>query len=55
MRASQSEARQAGIRGTPTLFVNGRRLVLSDFSDDGLDFTLQDEAEWQGHGGWERD
>ncbi len=55
VRASQSEARQAGIRGTPTLFVNGRMLVLSDFSDDGLDFTLQDEAEWQGHGGWERD
>ncbi len=55
VRASQAEARQAGIRGTPTLFVNGRLLVLSDFSEDGLDLTLQDEDEWQKHGGWEKD
>ncbi|HEX9049715.1 MAG TPA: thioredoxin domain-containing protein [Anaeromyxobacter sp.] len=55
VRGSQSEARQAGIRGTPTLFLNGRMLVLSDFSEEGLDLTLQDEAEWQRHGGWERD
>jgi protein-disulfide isomerase len=55
IRASQAEARQAGIRGTPTLFLNGRMLVLSDFSEDGLDLTLQDEDEWQKHGGWERD
>jgi protein-disulfide isomerase len=55
VRASQAEARQAGLRGTPTLFVNGRMLVLSDFSEEGLDFTLRDEEEWQKHGGWERD
>ncbi len=55
VRGSQAEARAAGIRGTPTLFVNGRMLVLSDFTDEGLDFTLQDEEEWQRHGGWERD
>jgi protein-disulfide isomerase len=55
VRASQAEARQAGIRGTPTLFINGRMHVLSDFSEEGLDFTLRDEEEWQKHGGWERD
>ena len=55
VRESQSEARQAGIRGTPTLFLNGRMHVLSDFTDEGLEFTLQDEEEWQKHRGWEHD
>lgn len=55
VRESQAEARAAGIRGTPTLFLNGRMLVLSDFSDEGLLFTLEDEEEWQQHGGWSRD
>lgn len=55
VRASQAEARAAGIRGTPTLFLEGRMLLLPDFSEEGLDFTLQDEEEWQQHHGWERD
>ena len=55
VKESQSEARQAGIRGTPTLFLNGRMHVLSDFSEEGLEFTLQDEEEWQRAGGWEKD
>ena len=55
VRASQAEARAAGIRGTPTLFLNGRMLVLSDFSEDGLEHTLEDEEEWQQHRGWSRD
>jgi protein-disulfide isomerase len=55
VKESQAEARQAGIRGTPTLFLDGRRLDLSDFSEEGLELTLQDEEEWQRHGGWERD
>ncbi len=55
IRASQEEAKKAGIKGTPTLFVNGRMLVLSDFSDDGLERALQDEEEWMKRGGWERD
>jgi protein-disulfide isomerase len=55
VRGSQAEARQAGIRGTPTLFFNGRMHVLSDFSDEGLELTLEDEEEWQRHRGWERD
>lgn len=55
IRESQAEARAAGIRGTPTLFLNGRMLVLSDFSDEGLEHTLEDEEEWQQHRGWSRD
>ncbi len=55
VKASQSEARPAELRGTPTLFVNGRMHVLSDFSEAGLEFTLQDEEEWQRAHGWEKD
>jgi protein-disulfide isomerase len=55
VRESQAEARAAGVRGTPTLFLNGRMLVLADFSEEGLEFTLQDEEEWQRHRGWEHD
>jgi protein-disulfide isomerase len=55
IRASQAEARAAGIRGTPTLFFNGRPLAFSDFSDEGLEFVLQDEEEWAKRGGWEHD
>ncbi len=55
IRASQDEAKAAGIKGTPTLFMNGRMLVLGDYSEDGLERTLQDEEEWIGRGGWERD
>jgi len=54
VKESQAEARGVGIRGTPTLFLNGRMLA-SDYSDEALEFTLQDEEEWQKHGGWERD
>ncbi len=55
VRASQAEARAAGLRGTPTLFFNGRRLVLPDLSEWALELTLQDEEEWLEHGGWTRD
>jgi len=55
VRESQAEARAAGIRGTPTLFLGGRMLLLSDFSEEGLEHALEDEEEWQRHGGWERD
>jgi protein-disulfide isomerase len=55
IRASQAEARAAGIKGTPTVFLNGRLLVLMDYSDEGLEFALQDEEEWVKHGGWQRD
>jgi protein-disulfide isomerase len=55
IRESQAEARAAGIKGTPSLFLNGRPLVLMDYSDEGLEFSLQDEEEWARHGGWQRD
>jgi protein-disulfide isomerase len=55
IRESQAEARAAGIRGTPTLFLNGRMLVLMDYSAEGLEFTLEDEEEWHEHRGWRRD
>jgi protein-disulfide isomerase len=55
IRESQSEARAAGIKGTPSLFLNGRPLVLLDLSEEGLELTLQDEEEWAQHGGWQHD
>jgi protein-disulfide isomerase len=61
--ASQAEARAAGLDGTPTLYVNGRKhlLMLGSRTDPmgaiewGLDFSLQDEEEWMKHGGWAKD
>jgi thiol-disulfide isomerase/thioredoxin len=53
--ASQAEGRAAGMRGTPTLFFNGRRYTLVDHSAAGLEFTLEDEEEWTRSGGWARD
>jgi protein-disulfide isomerase len=55
VRGSQAEARAAGLRGTPTLFFEGRRLAVPDFSEWMLEFTLQDEEEWQANRGWARD
>jgi protein-disulfide isomerase len=55
IRESMAEARAAGIKGTPSLFMNGRPLVLLDLSEEGLERTLQDEEEWTRHRGWERD
>jgi protein-disulfide isomerase len=55
VRGSQAEARDAGIRGTPTLFFDGRMHILPDASEEMLDFTLEDEEEWVKHSGWERD
>jgi protein-disulfide isomerase len=44
--AAQMEARRAGVVGTPTIFVNGRRHVIPDYSDTVLEFVLEDEEEW---------
>jgi protein-disulfide isomerase len=55
VQASRREARAAGIRATPTLYLDGRRLVLPDPDDATLEFTLEDEEEWRAHRGWERD
>ena len=40
------EGRRAGVIGTPTLFVNGRRHVIPDYSDTVLEFILEDEEQW---------
>jgi protein-disulfide isomerase len=55
VRGAQAEARAAGLRGTPTLYFEGRRLPVPDFSEWMLEFTLQDEEEWQANRGWARD
>jgi len=44
--AAQQEGRRAGVLGTPTLFINGRRHVIPDYSDTVLEFVLEDEADW---------
>ncbi|WP_242344407.1 DsbA family protein [Anaeromyxobacter terrae] len=53
IEASQAEARNAGLKGTPTLFMNGR--LLTDLSEDGLEQALRDEEEWLQHRGWAHD
>jgi len=55
VEGAQAEARTAGLRGTPTLFFNGRMHLIPDFSEWMLEFTLQDEEEWQETQGWSRD
>jgi len=40
------EGRRAGVNGTPTLFINGRKHVIPDYSDTVLEFVLEDEEEW---------
>jgi protein-disulfide isomerase len=54
VHASQAEARAAGLRGTPTLYVNGRQHVLP-IQPAFLDFAIEDELEWAAHGGWTKD
>lgn len=56
--ASQQEARAAGVSGTPTLYLNGRKLALTGAPGDvaeTLRLALEEEEEWTRHGGWERD
>ncbi|WP_242356253.1 thioredoxin domain-containing protein [Anaeromyxobacter sp. SG64] len=53
IEASQAEARDAGLRGTPTVFMNGR--LLTDLSEEGLEQSLRDEEEWLQHRGWAHD
>lgn len=56
VRASQNEARMAGVNGTPTLYMNGRLLDLPAKTAAWLEFALQDEEEWiRNKGKWDRD
>lgn len=54
--ASRASGTKAGVRSTPTVFMNGRRLELPDNTAEWLQFTLEDEKEWSRHPGkWDRD
>jgi protein-disulfide isomerase len=61
--ASQAEGRAAGLAGTPTLYIDGRKHVLMFGTPQdplahvewGLDFALADEEEWRKSGGWAKD
>ncbi len=56
VRASQTAAELAGVRATPTLFMNGRLLALPANTRAWLEFTLEDEEEWlRNKGKWDRD
>lgn len=55
VRAAMAEARGAGLEGTPTLWFDGRRMTLADYSEEMLDRTLEDEEEWQKSRGWVKD
>jgi protein-disulfide isomerase len=56
VRASQTEAELAGVRATPTLYMNGRQLSLPANTRAWLEFTLEDEEEWiRNKGKWDRD
>ncbi len=46
VQTSQFEGRRAGVVGTPTLFWNGRKHVIPDYSDTVLEFVLEDEEDW---------
>jgi protein-disulfide isomerase len=46
VQAGLVEGRRAGVIGTPSLFINGRRHVIPDYSDTVLEFVLEDEEQW---------
>jgi protein-disulfide isomerase len=56
VRAAQTEANGVGVRSTPALFLNGRRLELPALTAAWLAFALEDEEEWIANAGtWARD
>jgi len=50
VQSGLTEGRRAGVTGTPTIFWNGRRHVIPDYSDTVLEFVLEDEEEWSKRG-----
>lgn len=51
----KKEGADAGVRGTPTVFFNGRQFVLP-IKPEFLVFSAQDEEEWQRNkGGWDKE
>lgn len=52
LKASREAGKNAGVDGTPTLFVNGRRHVLG-FATEMLSASVDDELDWlSGNSGW---
>lgn len=52
LKASREAGKNAGVDGTPTLFVNGRRHVLG-FATEMLSASVEDELDWlSGNSGW---
>jgi protein-disulfide isomerase len=54
IRASRELGRRAGVDSTPSIFVNGRKLLLG-LGPGTLKHTVEDELEWQAHRGWAKD
>jgi protein-disulfide isomerase len=55
IQASREAGRSAGIEATPTVYVNGRKLLLS-LATQSLRHTVDDEIEWVANGGkWAED
>lgn len=50
IEASQEEGHRAGVHGTPTLFLNGRKFDLP-LTQENLVQAIDDELEWQSNGG----
>lgn len=48
--AQKAEGQRLGIQGTPSIFVNGRKLELP-LTPEFLQFTADDERRWQSNGG----
>src|SRR5512138_3028701 len=55
VEGSRKDGLDAGLRATPTLYFDGRRMTIPDVNEDTLRFTLEDEEEWRRGGRWERD
>ena len=52
LKASREAGKSAGIDGTPTLFINGRKHVLG-YATETLNASLEDELDWMlGNNGW---
>jgi protein-disulfide isomerase len=53
--ASKEEGKKAGVQGTPSIFLNGRPLVLP-IAEELLRHAIDDEIEWKSNGGhWSAD
>lgn len=54
LEKQKAQGQAAGVNGTPTVFLNGRRYELG-FDRDLLEHALEEELEWTQHDGWAKD